>query len=295
MLVLKPTHASPEQQLQAPQFQLPEEPLVVIEANEAWVAVNLRDLWTYRELLYFLIWRDVKIRYKQTLLGAAWAILQPLLTMLIFTLIFSEVAKIDSNGIPYPVFAYAALLPWTFFANALTTSGNSIVGSAHLITKVYFPRLIIPVTAVCAGLVDLAVAFPMLVALMFYYHTGVTMNVLLLPPLVLLTTLLAIAVGTWLSAINVRYRDVKFAIPFIVQIWMYLSPVAYPSSVVPAKWRIFYSLNPLVGIIDGYRSALFGRAFDWKAIIISLVLTLTFLGYASHQFRKMEKTFADIV
>jgi lipopolysaccharide transport system permease protein len=295
VLVLKPTPASPEQQLQAPQFQLPEEPLVVIEANKAWVAVNLRDLWTYRELLYFLIWRDVKIRYKQTLLGAAWAIIQPLLTMLIFTLIFSEVAKIDSNGIPYPVFAYAALLPWTFFANALTTSGNSIVGSAHLITKVYFPRLIIPVTAVCAGLVDLAVAFPMLVALMFYYHTGVTMNVLLLPPLVLLTTLLAIAVGTWLSAINVRYRDVKFAIPFIVQIWMYLSPVAYPSSVVPTKWRIFYSLNPLVGIIDGYRSALFGRAFDWKAIIISLVLTLTFLAYASRQFRKMEKTFADIV
>src|SRR5205809_2717522 len=184
------------------------------------VALKLGELWEYRELLYFLIWRDVKIRYKQTLLGAAWAIIQPLLTMLIFTLIFSEVAKIDSNGIPYPVFAYAALLPWTFFANALTTSGNSIVGSSHLITKVYFPRMIIPVASVCAGLIDLAVAFPMLVVLMFYYHIGITVNVLFLVPLVLLTTLLAIAVGMWISAINVKYRDVKFAMPFVVQIWM---------------------------------------------------------------------------
>jgi lipopolysaccharide transport system permease protein len=275
--------------------QLPDEPLFVVEARRSGVHFSLKEWWVYRELLYFLIWRDVKIRYKQTLLGGAWAIIQPLLTMLIFTLIFSKVAKIDSNGIPYPAFAYAALLPWTFFANAITSSGNSIVGSAHLITKVYFPRMIIPVASVCAGLVDLAVAFPMLVALMFYYHTGVTLNILLLPLLVLLTTVLAIAVGTWLSAINVKYRDVKFAIPFIVQIWMYLSPVAYPSSVVPAKWRVIYSLNPLVGIIDGYRSALFGRAFDWKSLGISVAVTLAFLVYSLSQFRKMEKSFADIV
>jgi len=275
--------------------QLPDEPLFVVEAHEGGLHVNLKDLWAYRELLYFLVWRDVKIRYKQTLLGAAWAIIQPLLTMLIFTLIFGKVARIDSNGIPYPLFAYAALLPWTFFANAITTSGNSIVGSAHLITKVYFPRQIIPVAAVCAGLVDLAVAFPMLVVLMLYYHTGLTWNVLLLPPLVLLTTLLATGVGMWLSAINVKYRDVKFAIPFVVQIWMYLSPVAYPSSVVPAKWRIYYSFNPFVGIIEGYRAALFGRAPDWSAIGISFVLTLGFLGYAAYQFRKMERNFADII
>jgi lipopolysaccharide transport system permease protein len=279
----------------APTRPLPDAPLFVVEARKSGVHFALRDWWTYRELLYFLIWRDVKIRYKQTLLGAAWAIIQPLLTMLIFTLIFSKVAKIDSNGIPYPVFAFAALLPWTFFANGITTSGNSIVGNAHLITKVYFPRMIIPVAAVCAGLVDLAVAFPMLVALMFYYHTGVTVNLLLLPPLVLLTTILAIAVGTWLSAVNVQYRDVKFLIPFIVQIWMYLSPVAYPASVIPARWRIIYSLNPFVGIIAGFRSALFGQAFDWTAMAISLVFTLAFLFYAARQFRKMEKTFADIV
>jgi lipopolysaccharide transport system permease protein len=279
----------------SPTPQSSDEPLFVIEARKSGVNFNLRDWWVYRELLYFLIWRDVKIRYKQTLLGAAWAIIQPLLTMLIFTLIFARVAKIGSNGIPYPVFAFAALLPWTFFANAITTSGNSIVGNAHLITKVYFPRRIIPVAAVCAGLVDLAVAFPMLVALMFYYHTGLTVNMLILPLLVLLTTLLAIAVGTWLSAINVKYRDVKFTIPFLVQIWMYLSPVAYPSSVVPPKWRLLYSMNPFVGLLDAYRAALFGRAFDWRGIAISSVLTLVFLLFAFNQFRKMEKRFADIV
>jgi lipopolysaccharide transport system permease protein len=275
--------------------QLPDKPLFVVEGRKAGVGIDLKELWAHRELLYFLVWRDVKIRYKQTLLGAAWAIIQPLLTMLVFTFIFGKVAKIDSNGIPYPVFAYAALLPWTFFANAITTSGNSIVGSAHLITKVYFPRPIIPVASVCAGLVDLAVAFPMLVVLMFYYHTGITVNALFLVPLVLLTTLLAIAVGMWVSAINVKYRDVKFAMPFVVQIWMYLSPVAYPSSVIPARWRTFYSLNPFVGIIDGYRAALFGRAFDWKALAISLVVTLVFLAFASQQFRRMEKGFADII
>jgi len=289
------TAASPEK-IPSPSGQwMPDEPLFVVEARKSGVGMNLKELWAHRELLYFLVWRDVKIRYKQTLLGAAWAIIQPLLTMLVFTFIFGKVAKIDSNGIPYPVFAYAALLPWIFFANAITTSGNSIVGSAHLITKVYFPRPIIPMAAVCAALVDLAVAFPMLAVLMFYYDIRVTVNALVLVPLVLLTTLLAIAVGMWISAINVKYRDVKFAMPFVVQIWMYLSPVAYPSNVVPSRWRTLYSLNPFVGIIDGYRAALFGPAFDWKTLAISSVVTLFFLTYASHQFRKMEKGFADII
>jgi lipopolysaccharide transport system permease protein len=279
----------------SPTPDLPDEPLFVVEPRNSGIKFHFKDWWTYRELLYFLVWRDVKIRYKQTLLGAAWAIIQPLLTMLIFTLIFSKVAKIDSHGIPYPAFAYAALLPWTFFANALTTSGNSIVGSAHVITKVYFPRMIIPVASVCAGLVDLAVAFPMLLALMFYYHIGLTLNLLFLVPLVLLTTLLAIAVGTWLSAINVRYRDVKFATPFLVQIWMYLSPIAYPSSVVPAKWRLLYFVNPIAGIVEAYRAALFGQPFDWKAIGIATLVTGALLFYSSWQFRKMEKSFADIV
>lgn len=290
-----PTAISPDNLPPLHPLHLPDEPLFVVEARKSGIHFPLKDWWAYRELLYFLIWRDVKIRYKQTLLGAAWAIIQPLLTMLIFTLIFSRVARIESNGIPYPIFAYAALLPWTFFSNAITTSGNSIVGSAHLITKVYFPRMIIPVASVCAGLVDLAVAFPMLVAMMFYYHTGITRNALLLPLLVLLTTLLAIAVGTWLSATNVKYRDVRFLIPFLVQIWMYLSPVAYPSSVIPARWRLLYSLNPVVGIIDGYRSALFGRSVDWQSLAISIVITLVLLAFASRQFRIMEKSFADIV
>lgn len=274
---------------------LPDEPLFVVEARQSGISFHLKDFWTYRELLYFLIWRDVKIRYKQTLLGAAWAIIQPLLTMVIFTFIFGRVARIDSEGVPYPIFAYAALLPWTFFANAITSSGNSIVGSTHLITKVYFPRMIIPVSAVGAGLVDFAVAFPMLAALMLYYHIPITSNILVFVPLVLLTTTLAIAVGLWLSAINVKYRDVKFAIPFLVQVWMYLSPVAYPSSVVPAQWRTIYVLNPFVGIIDGYRAVLFGRAMPWKEIGISVVLTLVLLGYAAYQFRKMEKSFADVI
>lgn len=278
-----------------PPFQVPDHPLFVVEPRKRRELVNLKDLWAYRELLYFLIWRDVKIRYKQTLLGAIWAIIQPLLTMVIFFLIFSKVAKIDSDGIPYPAFAYAALLPWTFFANAISTSGNSVVNSAHLITKVYFPRLIVPIASVCAGLVDLAIAFPMLLVLMLYYQTAVTLNLLLLPFLVFLTTLLAIAVGLWLSSLNVKYRDVKFAIPFLVQIWMYVSPIAYPSSVVPAKWRVLYSLNPFVGIVDGYRSALFGRPFDWTTMTISLVITLLVLVAALFQFRKMESSFADII
>lgn len=274
---------------------LPKEPLVTIESSNPWKVVDIRDLWAHRELLYFLIWRDVKVRYKQTVLGAAWAIIQPLFTMLIFTLIFSKVAQIDSNGIPYPIFAYAGLLPWTFFANSITHSGNSMVSNSHLITKVYFPRVIIPVAAVGAGLVDFAVAFVMLLVLMVYYRIQLTANLLMLPALVALTTLLTIGVGTWLSAINVKYRDVKFALPFMVQIWMYLSPIAYPVTVVPQRWRLIYSLNPVTGIIEGYRSAFFGRPFDWTSLGISLAITVVLIGYAAYAFRKMEKGFADII
>ncbi len=278
-----------------PSPRLPEKPLFVVEAGGSGVGPNLKELWAHRELLYFMVWRDVKIRYKQTLLGAAWAVLQPLLTMLIFTLIFSKVAKIDSDGIPYPVFAYAGLLPWTFFSGAITNSGDSLVSNAHLITKVYFPRLIIPIAVAGAALVSFAVAFPLLVVLMFYYQIGLTLNILLLPFLVLLTTLLAIAVGTWLSAVNVKYRDVKFATPFLVQVWMYASPIAYPASVVPQRFRFLYSLNPLTGIIEGYRAALFGQPINWSSLGIVIPITLALLAYASHEFRKMEKTFADII
>jgi lipopolysaccharide transport system permease protein len=274
---------------------LPDEPLAIIEPSRSWGALNLRELWAYRELLYFLIWRDVKIRYKQTALGAAWAIIQPLFTMLIFTVIFSRVAGIRSDGYPYPIFAYAALLPWIFFANAVTNSGNSVVGSANLITKVYFPRALIPAAAVGAGFVDFAVAFLMLIPLMFYYHVSLSLNILLLPIPTILILLLALGVGMWLSALNVKYRDVRFAVPFMIQIWMFLSPIAYPSSVVPERWQLLYSLNPVTGIVDGFRSALLGQPFKWSTLGISAAITLGLLIYSSLSFRKMEKRFADII
>lgn len=257
----------------------------------------MRDLWAYRELLYFLTWRDVKVRYKQTLLGVAWAVLQPVLTMLISTLIFGRLGGFSARtgGIPYPIFAYAGLLPWTFFSNAITTSGNSLVGSANLITKVYFPRMIIPGAAVAAGLVDFFIALVLLIGLMFYYRVGLTWNVLLFPALVFLTALLATGVGMWLSALNVKYRDIRFALPFIVQLWMFLSPVFYPSNVMPPKFRWLFALNPLTGIIDAYRSSLFGQAIDWTALGISTLITFILLVYAAYSFRRMEKTFADIV
>jgi lipopolysaccharide transport system permease protein len=276
---------------------LGDQPMVVIEPSKSWVALNLRDLWAYRELVYFLTWRDVKVRYKQTALGVVWAILQPLLTMLISTLIFGRLGGFETRtgGIPYPIFAYAGLLPWTFFSNAITTSGNSLVGSANLITKVYFPRMIIPGAAVAAGLVDFFIAFVLLIGLMVYYQIGPTWNLLLFPVLVFLTALLAMSVGMWLSALNVKYRDVRFALPFIVQMWMFASPVFYPSNALPNKYRWIFGLNPLTGIIDAYRASLFGGAIDWIALGISALITVVLLVYASYSFRRMEKTFADIV
>ncbi|MGB9181014.1 MAG: ABC transporter permease [Pyrinomonadaceae bacterium] len=276
---------------------LHEKPFIVIEPTRNWVALRLGDLWANRELLYFLTWRDVKVRYKQTALGVAWAIIQPLFTMIIFTLFFGKLAGIEAQtgGIPYPIFAYAGLLPWTFFSNALSSSGNSLVGSANLITKVYFPRMIIPGAAVAAGLVDFAVAFLILIALMFYYGVALSLNILMLFPLVLLTALLALGMGMWLSALNVKYRDVRFALPFLIQLWMFVSPVIYPSTFLPAKWRWLLMLNPLTGIIEGFRSCLFGRAFDWTALAISTFIALVLLVYSSYSFRRMEKSFADIV
>ena len=276
---------------------MPNTPLVVIEPSKSWVALNLRDLWSYRELLYFLTWRDVKVRYKQTLLGIAWAIIQPLFTMLIFTVFFGHFGGFSARtqGMPYPLFAFAGLLPWTFFANAVTNSGNSLVGSANLITKVYFPRMIIPGAAVGAGLVDFGISFLMLVGLMFYYQVTATWSLLLLPVLIALTALLAVGVGMWLSALNVKYRDVRFALPFLIQLWMFVSPVIFPSTILPEKWRWILELNPLTGIIEAYRSAIFGRPVGWQALGVSALITLLLLIYASYSFRRMEKTFADIV
>ncbi|HEX5731490.1 MAG TPA: ABC transporter permease [Blastocatellia bacterium] len=274
---------------------VPKHPLIRIRPSQRWVSLNLADLWAYRELLYFLTLRDVKVRYKQTALGAAWAIIQPLFTMLVFTLFFGRLAGVPSEGVPYSIFAYAGLLPWTFFSNAVTNSGNSLVASANLITKVYFPRIIIPGAAVLAGLVDFAIAFAIQALLMIYHGVEVTWNILMLPVLVLLTALLALGVGMLMSALNVKYRDIRYALPFVVQLWMFASPIIYPSSLVPDRWRWVMSLNPLTGIIEGYRSALFGRDFDTLGLFISALITLALLVYSSFVFRRMEKSFADLV
>lgn len=264
---------------------------MIIQASRSNPPVNLRELWAYRELLLFLIWRDVKVRYKQTLLGATWAVLQPLLLMLIFTFFFSRLAGIKSD-LPYPLFAYAGLLPWTFFANAVTNSGNSLIGSTNLITKVYFPRMLIPAAAVAAGLVDLGLSFLLFGGLMFYYRFGLHGSILFVPLLIILTTLLALGVGMCMSALNVKYRDIRYALPFLIQVWMFSSPVIYP---VPDRWRWLLALNPMTGIIQGFRSAFFGLQFDWFTLGLSAATTLLILGYSVFAFSRMEKGFADII
>jgi lipopolysaccharide transport system permease protein len=276
-------------------FNLPAEPLVVIQPSSTWSVLNFSDMWAYRELLFFLTWRDVKVRYKQTLLGAAWAVLQPLFMMVIFTIFFGKLAGVDSAGIPYPLFALAGLVPWTFFSNTVTASGNSLVGSAHLITKVYFPRLIVPAAAMLAGLVDFVLAFILLIFLMLYYRVPLTTHVVMLPVLILLTALFGLGVGTWMSALNVKYRDVRFAMPFVIQLWLFLSSVILPSSSVPQKWRWVLMINPMSGIIEGYRAALFGLPFDWLALGIASVLTIAVLLYAIYAFGRVERSFADII
>ena len=276
-------------------FRLPAEPLVVIQPSKKWSLLSLKDIWAYRELLFFLTWRDVKVRYKQTALGAAWAILQPLFMMIIFTIFFGRLAGVASSGIPYPLFALAGLVPWTFFSNAISASGNSLVGSANLITKVYFPRLIVPAAAMLAGLVDFVLAFALLILLMLYYRVALNVQMLFLPVLILLTAMFALAVGTWMSALNVKYRDVRFALPFVIQLWLFVSSVILPSSSIPQKWRWILLLNPMSAIIEGYRSALFGLPFDWPAVGIASVLTIFALLYAIYAFGRVERSFADII
>jgi lipopolysaccharide transport system permease protein len=275
--------------------RLPAEPLVVIQPNKRWSLLSFKDIWAYRELLFFLTWRDVKVHYKQTALGAAWAILQPLFMMIIFTIFFGRLAGVGSSGIPYPVFALAGLVPWTFFSNSITASGNSLVGSANLITKVYFPRLIVPAAAMLAGLVDFVLAFVLLVLLMLYYQIVPTIQVLFLPVLVLLTALFSLGVGTWFSALNVKYRDVRFALPFLIQLWLFVSSVILPSTAIGPKWRWLLMLNPMSGIIEGYRSALFGLPFDWPALGIASGLTILTLLYSIYAFGRVERSFADII
>jgi len=276
-------------------LSLPEEPLFVIESSNSWVAVNLCDLWSYRELLYFLMWRDVKVRYKQTALGITWVVMQPLLTTLIFTVFLGMLVRVPSDGLPYPLMAYAGLLPWTFFSGSVSTSSNSLVSSANLITKVYFPRMIIPAAAVGARLVDLGIAFVILAGMMLYYRVSLTLNFFMLPVLVVLVTLLALGFGMLTSALNVKYRDVGMILPVLIQLWMYVSPILYPLNLIPERWRGLYSINPMVGIVDGFRSILLGRPFNWTALGFSTIITIILLICSAYMFRRVEKGFADVI
>src|SRR6266576_320074 len=271
-------------------------PTLRIAPSKGWVSLKLKELWEYRELLYFLMWRALKVRYKQTALGAAWAIIQPFFTMVVFSLFFGKLAKVPSDGVPYPIFSFAALVPWTFFANGLTQSSNSLVGSANLITKVYFPRLTIPIASVLSGIVDFVLAFIVLLGMMLYYGMLPTLNVLWLPLFLLLALVASLGVGLWLSALNVEYRDVRYVVPFITQFWLFVTPIAYPSSLLREPWRTIYGLNPMVGVVEEFRWALLGtKTAPGPLIAVSSIAALVILVTGAFYFRRMEKTFADIV
>ena len=271
-------------------------PTVVIRPRRRLLDLNLAAIWEFRELLFFLVWRDIKVRYKQTAMGAAWAVLQPLLTMVIFTIVFGNFAGMSSDGFPYPIFTYCALLPWNLFANALNRSTASVVGNSNLVSKVYFPRLVLPLSAVLGGLVDFGISFVILIGMMMFYGIAPTWGVLALPAFIALSILTALAVGLWLSALNVRYRDVAYTTTFLVQFWMYASPVAYSVAEVPERWRLVYSLNPMAGVIEGFRWALLGKETpEFGVIAVSTAIVFLLLFFGTVYFRHLERTFADIV
>jgi lipopolysaccharide transport system permease protein len=269
---------------------------VIIEPSSGWAALRLADIWEFRELAYFLTWRDVKIRYKRTGLGVAWAVVQPLMTMLVFTIFFGRLGKMPSEGVPYPVFSLCALLPWQLFSYALTESANSIVANERLITKVYFPRLLAPLAAVLAGLVDFVIAFVLLLGLMAFYRVVPGPALVLLPALVVLAVATALGVGLWLSALNVEYRDVRYTLPFLTQFWLLATPVAYPASIVPTFWRPFLGLNPMAGVVEAFRWALLGTAApDGRLMAVSILVALGLLLTGAFYFRRMERNFVDVI
>jgi lipopolysaccharide transport system permease protein len=272
-------------------------PTLIIRPPQGWSQLGLRELWEYRELLYFLTWRDIKVRYKQTALGAAWAVIQPFFIMVVFSLFFGKLAGIKAPaGIPYPVFTFCALLPWQLFAQALQESSNSLVANERLITKVYFPRLVVPIAAVLGGLVDFAIAFVVLLGMMAWYGIIPGLAVLYLPLFILLAVMTALGVGLWLSALNVQYRDVRYTLNFLTQLWMFITPIAYPSSIVPEKWRAVYGLNPMAGVVEGFRWALLGKTeAPGPLLAVSVVTVILILVGGLYYFRRMEETFADIV
>jgi lipopolysaccharide transport system permease protein len=271
-------------------------PVMRIQPSKGWVSLKLRELWQYRELLYFLIWRDIKVRYKQTVLGAAWAIIQPFFTMVVFSVFFGRLAKVPSDNIPYPVFSFAALVPWTFFAHGLNQSSNSLVGSARLIKKVYFPRLAMPISTVLSGGVDFLLAFIVLLGMMLVYGIVPTLNSLWLPLFLLLALTTSLGAGLWLSAMNVQFRDVRYTVPFITQAWLFATPIAYPSSLLSEPWRTLYGINPMAGVVEGFRWALLGTdTAPGPIILVSSLVALALLVSGAFYFRRMEKTFADVV
>ena len=271
--------------------------ITFIAPPRLWGRLDLAELWSYRELLYFLVWRDLKVRYKQTVLGAAWAVLQPLAAMIIFSIFFGRLAKLPSDGVPYPLFAYCGLLPWQMFANAVSESGNSLVNQQALLKKVYFPRVVLPIAPVLAGAVDFAIGFVLLLVMMAWYGVVPSVSALLLVPVLLLFTMMtAIAAGLWISALNVRYRDVRYTLPFMVQFWMFATPIAYPSSLVPERWRALMGLNPMAGVVEGFRWALLGiRGADFRLMAVSFAVVLLVLVAGFTHFRRMERSFADTV
>src|ERR1051325_568800 len=271
-------------------------PSLTISPPSGWASIGLKELWEYRELLYFLTWRDIKVRYKQTALGAAWAIIQPFFMMVVFSLFFGKLGRIPSDGIPYPVFVYCALLPWQLFAHALSESSNSLVSNQNLITKVYFPRLVVPISAVLGGLVDFAIAFIILLGMMAYYGIAPTVMIVTLPLFLVLAVATALGVGLWLSALNVQYRDVRYTIAFLTQFWLFATPVAYPSSLVPERWRWLYGLNPMAGVVEGFRWALLGKAnAPGPLLVVSIIVVVLIFVSGLYYFRRMEETFADLV
>jgi lipopolysaccharide transport system permease protein len=274
-----------------------ETPVILIKPTSKWSAINLSDLWHFRELAYFLTWRDLKVRYKQTLLGAAWAILQPFLTMVVFSIFFGQLANVPSDGYPYPIFNYTGLLPWGLFSTALTRASMSLVQSRNMITKVYFPRLIVPLASILAGLVDFAISFVVLLGMMWFYHITPTSAVWTLPLFLLLAMITALGVGLWLSSMNVMYRDIGYIIPFLTQFWLFITPIAYPSSMIPEKWRLIYAINPMTGVVEGFRWALLGSqsAAPGPILIVSTAIALLLLVSGLFYFRRMERQFADMV
>ncbi len=288
-----PQSPIPNSQSAIPNSQFP---TTLIRPSRGWVPLNLRDLWQYRELLYVLTWRDIKVRYKQTVIGAAWAIIQPFFTMVVFSIFFGRLAQMPSGGVPYPIFAYSALVPWTYFANALAQASNSVVQHEHIITKIYFPRLTLPLASVLGGLPDFAIAFAVLLGMMWFYGLVPAAAVWTLPLFVLLAVATALGVALWLSALNVQYRDVRYAIPFLIQLWLFATPIAYPSSLVPERWRAIYGLNPMAGVVEGFRWALLGQAdAPGPLLAVSTIMVCLLLLSGLYYFRRMEKTFADIV